>query len=156
MFRMHCCNPPTCVNLCLGSTLLLSWDLNDARDHLAVDLDVGTRPLRNETNKSCLFVLHPGRLTCWTPKNGGLDDAFPFQLGDFFGSMWIFPECRGCDYHVLPSYLHVFVAIRFYFNILALALNQAVFHWMRLSQQWSFEHSWKVSILYHTQSIAVR
>ena len=27
--------------------------------------------------------IHPGKLTCWTPKNEGLEDIVPFQMDDF-------------------------------------------------------------------------
>ncbi len=37
----------------------------------------------------------------WSPKNGGLEDYFPFQLGTFLGSVLIFTGCRWNPVHVL-------------------------------------------------------
>ena len=38
-----------------------------------------------------MFKLHPGKLT-WKKKYGGLEDDFPFQIGDFVGSILIFQD----------------------------------------------------------------
>ena len=46
----------------------------------------------NEQEKDSL---HPRRLT-WNINNGGLEDDFPFQIGDFLGSMLIFQGVVCC------------------------------------------------------------
>ena len=123
-FRMHGSNPPTCVNLCLGSTLLLSSDLHDARDHLAVDLDVGTRPLRNET-KIMFVCATPWKINMLNPKMEVWKMLFPFNRVIFSVLCYFSQSVEDATTMCYPVICRFYVAIQFYFKILP--LNQTVF-----------------------------
>ena len=53
--------------------------------------------------ESCHTNSTPGKIDM-EPKNGGLEDYFPFQFGIFFRSMWIFRgvNCKKVDRNHLP------------------------------------------------------